>query len=92
MPYKPEGNIKQAKYIIVAEAPARMEMIYGRPLQGPSGQLFDSCLNMAGVARAECYLTNVFDFMVSKSKANVLFNPDNNSMLYHPIVEYLFNP
>ena len=41
MPYKPEGDIRQAKYIIVAEAPARMEMIYLACFMSPSG-LYDT--------------------------------------------------
>lgn len=68
MPYKPEGNPQTAKYIVVAEAPAKIEIVRGRPLQGPSGMLFDSCLNMAGIARSQCYITNVFDEEVKKKK------------------------
>jgi len=68
MPYKPEGDAKKARYVFVAEAPARNEIIDGKPLTGPSGRLHDECLQMAGIPRRSCYTTNVFNNLVKKSK------------------------
>ena len=36
-------------------------MLKYKPLVGPSGRLFDRLLRMAGIDRAECLITNVFD-------------------------------
>lgn len=68
MPYAPEGNPETAKYVIVAEAPAREEMLRGQPLVGHSGRLFDQCIGNAGLSRRSFYITNVFDQMVIKPK------------------------
>lgn len=57
-----------SRICILGEAPARTEMRIGRPLIGPSGQLFEFCLHAAGIARRECYLTNMFDFEVTKTR------------------------
>lgn len=43
----------------IGEAPARMELIKGQPFVGPAGDVLTSCCNVAGLARAEMYLTNV---------------------------------
>jgi uracil-DNA glycosylase len=63
-----EEGSPNAKICILGEAPARTEMRMGRPLVGPSGQLFEYCLHAAGIARRECYITNVFDFEVVKTR------------------------
>jgi uracil-DNA glycosylase len=65
-PYE-EGS-PEAKICILGEAPARTEMRMGRPLVGPSGELFEYCLHAAGVARRECYITNLFEFEVTKTR------------------------
>ena len=55
----PTGDIKTAKYIIVGEQPGRVEILQGRPFVGPAGQELDANLYTAGIARGDCYLTNV---------------------------------
>jgi len=66
--YKPEGDIKTCKYIMIGEAPARRELITGRPFMGDAGGVFDECLDKAEIIRSQCYITNVFDFRVVKPK------------------------
>ena len=68
MPYKPEGSPETAKIVFVGEAPARSEMITGKPFSGPAGFVFNECLESAGILRSDCYITNVFDFPVKKEK------------------------
>lgn len=55
----PSGNPQTAKYIVVGEQPGATEVRKGAPFIGPSGQELDSCLNSAGISRADCYFTNV---------------------------------
>lgn len=62
-----EGD-PSAKICILGEAPARTEIRQGRPLCGPSGKLLELCMHNGGVARRECYLTNVWEEEVIKAK------------------------
>lgn len=83
MPYKAEGNVKTAKIIFVAEAPARNEMLLGRPLVGPSGKIFDVSLTKANILRRDCYITNVFDFPVGKTKKNDIIGRNDELLWSH---------
>ncbi len=83
MPYAPEGNIRDCQIVFIGEAPARWEMRKGRPLVGPSGVVFDEQLQGAGISRKRCYLTNVFDFQITKNKQGAIFD-QNGYELWHP--------
>lgn len=43
---------------LVGEQPGDREDRAGRPFVGPAGQMLDAALAAAGIARADCYLTN----------------------------------
>lgn len=43
----------------VGEAPGKHENETGIPFSGPSGEIFNDCLNKAGARRSEVYVTNV---------------------------------
>ncbi len=74
MTYRPEGDPLTASIVFVGEAPARREMIDGRPFSGSAGFVHDQCLEFAGIPRSGTYTTNVFDFPVYKPKGkSVLF-------------------
>lgn len=49
---------KDAKIMIVGEAPGESEDRRGRPFVGQSGQLLEDLLYRAGIARRSCYITN----------------------------------
>lgn len=53
--------------MIIGEAPGATEARLGRPFVGPSGDLLEEALNMAGVNRAEVFITNAYKH-----------RPDNN--------------
>lgn len=50
---------KDAKIMIIGEAPGIKEDKTGRPFQGKSGMLLDKLLHKAGILRKLCYVTNV---------------------------------
>lgn len=77
-PYE-EGS-PNAPLLFVAEAPASVEMRMGRPLAGPSGDVFNDCLHAAGLIRADAYILNTWPFRVFKEK-------DSFFMLDHPSVK-----
>ena len=55
----PEGDPATAKVVLIGEAPGKDELPAGRPFVGKAGRLLNSFLEMAGIDRDECYLTNV---------------------------------
>ncbi len=54
----PEGSL-DAKYCIIGEAPGGDEERTGRPFVGRAGALLDRLMWSVGIARSECYITNV---------------------------------
>lgn len=50
---------KDARGMIVGEAPGFQEVEQGRPFVGKSGRLLDTALKALGVPREEVYITNV---------------------------------
>jgi uracil-DNA glycosylase family 4 len=56
-----------ARVLVVGEAPGAVENGAGRPFAGPSGRMLDELLGLAGLAREQCFITNV-----------VKYRPDGN--------------
>ncbi len=54
-----EGLIQNANVCIVGEAPGAEEVRMGKPFVGASGSLLWRLLGSAGIARQDCYITNV---------------------------------
>ncbi len=59
MPYQAEGDPLTACIVFVGEAPARQEMITGKPFSGPAGWVHNQCLEFAGIPRSNCYTTTL---------------------------------
>lgn len=57
-------NNKRGHYplVFVAEAPSDEEIIYGKPLIGPSGRLFNKLLRVAEIERSQCPILNTFEY------------------------------
>ena len=53
-----EGK-KRARVAVVGESPGPPDIDSGRPFMGPAGQMLERILSSIGLARADCYLTNV---------------------------------
>lgn len=53
-----EGPVPAA-LMLIGETPGDQEDKVGRPFVGPAGKLLDRCLEDAGIARDEAYVTNV---------------------------------
>lgn len=54
----PSGPIP-ARIMLVGEAPGEHEEVQGQPFVGPSGFELNKMLGEAGIARGECFVTNV---------------------------------
>jgi len=59
MRVKPEGPLN-AKIMLIGEASGADEDLLGRPFVGSSGRELTKMLAEAGIARSDCYITNVF--------------------------------
>ncbi|HKG14269.1 MAG TPA: uracil-DNA glycosylase [Pyrinomonadaceae bacterium] len=53
-----EGR-KRARVAVVGESPGPPDIDSGRPFMGPAGQMLERILSSIGLARSDCYLTNV---------------------------------
>jgi uracil-DNA glycosylase len=51
-----------ARVLVVGEAPGAVENGVGRPFAGPSGRVLDELLALAGLARSQCFITNVVKY------------------------------
>lgn len=68
-----------AKVMIVGESPGATEVVTGTPFSGGSGELLNRMLERAGIARRDCFITNLahiqppgnkFDFFLKGGKVN----------------------
>lgn len=50
---------RDAKIVLVGEAPGETEERTGRPFQGGSGELLDRMLERVGITRRSCFVTNI---------------------------------
>jgi DNA polymerase len=48
-----------ARIVLVGEQPGNEEDLRGEPFVGPAGRILDDALAVAGIARADAYVTNV---------------------------------
>jgi len=55
---------RDAKIILVGEAPSTVEIQQGIPFVGPAGEKLNSCLHQAGLIRAHCYITNLIPYQI----------------------------
>jgi DNA polymerase len=53
---------EEARVLVVGEAPGAVENGAGRPFVGASGRVLDELLGLAGLAREQCFITNVVKY------------------------------
>lgn len=54
-----EGGPRDAKILIVSEAPTALEVQVGKPFQGGAGSMLSHMLSRAGISMSQCFLTNL---------------------------------
>lgn len=73
--------------MIVGEAHGEQEEQQGRAFAGPSGSVLHGLLRQAGIAKEECYFTNVFNFRPKGNSINSLYASKDDAIPgYRPIV------
>lgn len=55
----PGDGPRDAKVLLIGEAPGRNEDLQGRPFVGAAGRRLDSLLKEAGLSRSDVFITNV---------------------------------
>lgn len=73
----PGEGPRNAKLMIVGEAPAYHEVKEGRPFVGDAGKELDKLLTAAGIRREDVYLTNACQEQVRGDKAEFFFSGKN---------------
>lgn len=86
-PVTPRGP-RDAKILIVGEAPGKNEIEAGKPFVGASGNELANMLNEAGIDINECRITNVVGYRPSRNNINLFFESSkkkglaNNAKLF----------
>lgn len=66
MPTMYEEGQPSAPICFVGESPSYVEERKGRPLVGPAGEVFNDCLQQAGIIRYNSYILNTWEFQTTK--------------------------
>lgn len=78
-----EDGRRDNKLIVLGQAPSYAEIKQGRPLVGPSGEVFKDCLHAAGIARSQCYILNIWEKQVyTDPKGSIWVDRDQEELLW----------
>lgn len=81
---------KQARIVIVGEAPGATEEATGTPFTGATGVLLNQLLSKVGIDRGKCFITNVAHIRPRGTKSNDFtwfFKKDGLPFLYHGLLQ-----
>lgn len=70
-----QSGPREAKIVIVGEAPGEREDAEGKPFIGGSGELLDRMLDRAGISRSQCFITNLCHTRPPKNDFNYFLKP-----------------
>ena len=87
----PPCGPKNAKIVIVGEAPGVQEEKYGKPFVGGSGHLLDELLARNGLNREDCYITNVMKVRPPKNNFSFFYEKGRPKPELEAGIESLFN-
>lgn len=74
--------------MLVGEAWGKEEAEEGKPFVGPSGRLLNRMLSEVGIARSECYVTNVFNLQPEPTNdVTNLCGPKAESIVGYPSIQ-----
>jgi len=70
--------------MLIGEAWGEHEARQRTAFVGPTGYLLNNLMDEAGIRRADCYLTNVFNFKPHMNKIESLMGPKNQGIIGYP--------
>lgn len=78
---------RNARIVLVGEAPGEHEDREGRPFVGSAGHILDKILDRAGIRRSECFVTNVCHHRPPKNKFEWFFTKDGQPHLLRGMLQ-----
>lgn len=88
----PEGDLTKAKYVIVGDQPGYVEMRTLQPFSGPVGRELTEDLKIIGIARSDCYLTNVIKNFTGPLEEQIYFKKGvHTTSVFNEWVEQLYS-
>jgi uracil-DNA glycosylase family 4 len=82
-----QSGPRDAKVVLVGEAPGANEEAAGRPFIGGSGELLDRMLAGVGISRSECFVTNICHMRPPDNEFNWFYKKANQLPLMQGIVQ-----
>lgn len=77
-----EDGDTDSKLLVLGQAPARNEIRAGKPLVGPSGEVFQECMHAAEMSRRDCYVLNVWQDEVYTDKKGNIYEERGGALLW----------
>lgn len=81
---------RNAKIMLVGEAPARNEVAQGRPFVGDAGKELDKLLQSAGINRSELFITNTVQEQVTGDKDKFFFQGGQPTLAFFAGLRQLY--
>lgn len=82
-----QSGPRNAKIVIVGEAPGTQEIKTGLPFVGGAGDVLTRMLGVAGIDRQECFITNVAHVQPPKNDFNWFLKPKPRPELIQGIIQ-----
>src|SRR5437899_702429 len=82
-----QSGPRDAKILMVGEAPAENEERSGVPFSGGGGYILDSVLDSAGIIRSKCFLTNVVHDRSPDKKFTWFFKKPNQLIYLRGVLQ-----
>jgi len=84
---KPIGPTNSPLLALVGEAPGQEEQSRGVPFVGQSGQMLDQMLRATGIARNDCYITNVANTRPPGNRFSIYYSDAKRTKPTLPLLE-----
>lgn len=78
---------RDARIVLVGEAPGETEERTGRPFQGGSGELLNRMLERTGIRRSECFITNICHVRPPANKFEWFHRKENQLHLFKGVLQ-----
>lgn len=82
---------KDAKIVLVGEAPGATEERDKRPFAGTAGKILDGILTEVGLHRDECYITNVVKYRPKNNDFTVFYDKKVRSQFLQEQIKFLID-
>lgn len=92
MQHVPDDGPRDAKLVIIGEAPGAREIEAGKPFVGPSGQRLAEWMGAVGLRRADALITNVIPHRIASADKLAYADAEPHIMALHERLAALYDP